>query len=132
MAQLLVDLMRHSDAPPSQFVRLGLPLEGDVGPEHLRAAADRERALRTAEPIPRRHELQAVELLSLPLSELLSDGAYGEIVARHAPDVVNTEMVGLPRGADLLSMAARAAIDAATLRALDTDLARVAAGRSAT
>jgi hypothetical protein len=41
-------------------------------------------------------------------------------------------MVGLPRGADLLSMAARAAIDAETLRALDADLALVAARRTAT
>ncbi|MDF2991484.1 MAG: sulfatase [Microbacterium sp.] len=132
MAQLLVELMRDSDAPASQFARLGLPLDGDVTPKHLRAAADRERALRTAEPIPRRHELRAPAVLSLPLSDLLSDAAYAEVLSRHAPDVVHTEMVGLPRGADLLSMAARAAIDAETLRALDADLALVAARRTAT
>lgn len=35
MAQLLVDLMRASDAPPEQYVRLGLPETGAVKPEHL-------------------------------------------------------------------------------------------------
>ena len=35
MAGLLVDLMRDSEAPPSQFERLGLPAEGPVGREHL-------------------------------------------------------------------------------------------------
>jgi hypothetical protein len=53
----------------------------------------------------------------------MADATYSAVVARHAPDVVGTEMVGLPRGADLLTMAARAAIDAETLRALDADLA---------
>ncbi|WP_194396626.1 sulfatase [Microbacterium atlanticum] len=129
MAQLLVELMHRSDAPAGQFTRLGLPAEGDVGPEHLRAGAHRERALRTGEPIPRRHELRAAELLSRPLGQLLADAQLGAVVARHAPDVVNTEMVGLPRGADLLSMAARAAIDAQTLRALEAELAGVIAGR---
>ncbi|MCP2635915.1 sulfatase [Microbacterium sp. HD4P20] len=130
MAQLLVDLMRRSDAPASQFTRLGLPVEGDVGVEHLRAGVDRERALRTAEPIPRRHELRASEVLSRPLAELLTDAHFVEIIARHAPDVVHTEMVGLSPGVDLLSMAARAAIDAETLRALDADLADVVARRA--
>ncbi len=35
MAQKLVDLMHENDAPPSQFERLGLPLEGKVAEEHL-------------------------------------------------------------------------------------------------
>ena len=39
MAQLLVDLMRASDAPDEQYVRLGLPAAGDVTEEHLVLAA---------------------------------------------------------------------------------------------
>lgn len=39
MAQLLVDLMRHSDAPPEQFERLGLPSTGAVREAHLLAKA---------------------------------------------------------------------------------------------
>jgi arylsulfatase A-like enzyme len=35
MAQKLVDLMRDNDAPPSQFERLGLPVEGAVTHDHL-------------------------------------------------------------------------------------------------
>ncbi|UYN98578.1 MAG: sulfatase [Devosia sp.] len=35
MAQKLVGLMRDNDAPPSQFERLGLPVEGEVTQDHL-------------------------------------------------------------------------------------------------
>ncbi|AEQ51281.1 sulfatase [Pelagibacterium halotolerans] len=35
MAGLLVAMMRENDAPESQYVRLGLPMTGAVGPEHL-------------------------------------------------------------------------------------------------
>jgi hypothetical protein len=35
MASMLVGLMRGSDAPPEQYERLGLPVEGEVGREHL-------------------------------------------------------------------------------------------------
>ncbi len=39
MAELLVGLMRSSDAPPEQYVRLGLPESGPIGAEHLLLAA---------------------------------------------------------------------------------------------
>ncbi len=35
MAQLMVDLMRQHDAPVDQYQRLGLPVAGPVGEEHL-------------------------------------------------------------------------------------------------
>ncbi|MFC9561700.1 sulfatase [Agromyces sp. NPDC056965] len=35
MARLMTRLMRESDAPAEQFERLGLPVEGEVGTEHL-------------------------------------------------------------------------------------------------
>ena len=123
LARLLVDLMRRNDAPESQFERLGLPARGGVGPEHLRARAHRERAARVAEPIPREHELAARDVLTRPVDELLTDARFADIVRRHAPDLFGTEMVGLPRRASLLTIAARAGIDAATLRALDAELA---------
>ncbi|BCH35274.1 sulfatase [Mesorhizobium sp. L-8-10] len=35
MASMLVALMRGNDAPPEQYERLGLPVDGEVGREHL-------------------------------------------------------------------------------------------------
>ena len=123
MARLLVALMRRGDAPESQFQRLGLPSTGDVGEEHLRARDHRDRAMRVAEPIPREHELLARDILKMPLGRVLADPRFGDIVARHAPDVAHTEPVALPPGAGLLLLAARARIDAETLRAMDRELA---------
>ncbi|KRE65482.1 MULTISPECIES: sulfatase [Micrococcaceae] len=41
MMRLLVNQLREADAPVSQYERLGLPITGDPGPEHLLAAAQR-------------------------------------------------------------------------------------------
>jgi len=46
MAQLLLDLMRESDAPVEQYQRLGLPLEGEVSHQHLLAHEQYEEALK--------------------------------------------------------------------------------------
>lgn len=35
MIGLMIDLMRHNDAPPEQYVRLGIPQDGNVTDEHL-------------------------------------------------------------------------------------------------
>jgi len=123
MAGLLVDLMRRGDAPPSQFERLGLPIDGAVGPEHLRAAADIARAARALVPLPPEHELVARDLLDLPLEDLLADPRFRPALERHAPDIASTEVIGLPRQASLLSIAARAGVPADTVRALDAELA---------
>jgi arylsulfatase A-like enzyme len=45
MIGILVDLMRENDAPPDQFERLGLPLDGEVREEHL-ALKERPEAAR--------------------------------------------------------------------------------------
>lgn len=127
MARLLTDLMRGNDAPASQFTRLGLPVDGPVDTSHLRARAHRDRALSVAEPLPRQHELAAEDLLTRPLGDLVGDPRFASIVARHAPDLAHTELIGLPPGSSLLSLAARAVIDAATLRAMDAELATAAA-----
>jgi arylsulfatase A-like enzyme len=42
MAGLLIDWMRWNDAPPEQFERLGLPVEGEVQREHLLCARQQE------------------------------------------------------------------------------------------
>ncbi|MBC7278086.1 sulfatase [Nocardioides sp.] len=123
MAQMLVEAMRENDAPLSQFERLGLPATGNVGTEHLLAGAHRERVLARSEALPRLSELAAPERMLEPLARLLSDVRACEIVRRHAPDLVDAELVGLPPTASLLTIAARAGISAAAFRALDADLA---------
>jgi hypothetical protein len=35
MIELMVDLMKHNDAPAEQYVRLGIPQDGNVTDEHL-------------------------------------------------------------------------------------------------
>ena len=59
MLELLVRLLRENDAPASVYERLGLPIEGPVSAEHLRAAADSGRAAAIAEQLPRLEELPA-------------------------------------------------------------------------
>jgi hypothetical protein len=35
MMRMLIEWMRWNDTPPEQFERLGLPIEGEIRPEHL-------------------------------------------------------------------------------------------------
>ncbi len=69
MAELLVQLMRESDAPDEQYVRLGLPQNGAVTSEHLllRAAPSD-----TGEPAGASHaEFEGTLIATLTVRELL-------------------------------------------------------------
>ncbi|WP_166844691.1 sulfatase [Isoptericola sp. BMS4] len=128
MAALLVELMRDTDAPASQYERLGLPATGPVTREHLRVRAHAGRAAAVAEPLPALDDLRAPALLRAPLHEVLADPATRAVVERHAPDLTRTETLTLPTGTSLLDLAAHATVPAATLRAIDDDLARTPVG----
>jgi hypothetical protein len=123
MVRLLVRLMRESDAPASQFERLGLPAEGEPGPEHLLVRAQAERAAATAEPLPPLDELPAADLLTAPLAQLLADARGREIVGRHAPALVQTELLTVSPVASLHGMAAMGGVPVAALRAIGEELA---------
>jgi arylsulfatase A-like enzyme len=123
MLRLLAALMHASDAPASQFDRLGIPHQGQPGPEHLLVRAQAERAAATAEPLPAAAELPASELLTLPLLQLLQDTRARAAVELHAPGLVHTELVAAAAQLSLLDLARTAFIPAATLCALATDLA---------
>ncbi|WP_156761198.1 sulfatase [Microbacterium karelineae] len=123
MVRLLVDALRAEDAPASQFERLGLPATGPVEGRHLLARAHRDRAQEIADPLPRVDELAAPDLLTMPLRALLLDPPLSEVVRRHAPELVGSELVGIAPDASLLSIAARAGISSRAFRALDRDLA---------
>jgi arylsulfatase A-like enzyme len=123
MLRLLARLMRANDAPRSQFERLGIPFDGEPGPEHLLARKQAERAAATAQPLPDLSELAALELLSMPVMALLQDIHARTVVERHIPSLAQTELVAAAALLSLLDLARTAHISAATLRAVAEDLA---------
>jgi arylsulfatase A-like enzyme len=123
MLRLLVRLMRESEAPAGQYRRLGLPVDGDPGPEHLLVRAQAVRAAATAEPLPPLDALPAADLLTAPLVQLLADPRAREAVGRHAPALVQTELISVSPAASLHGMARMAVISADVLGAIGADLA---------
>jgi arylsulfatase A-like enzyme len=123
MLRLLASRMHESDAPRSQFERLGIPADCEPTADHLLVAAHAERAAAVGEPLPRTEDLPAQELLSMPLLELLQVDGVRAVVERHAPGLVSTELVSVPAQATLLGLASIAVVTADQLRALAADLA---------
>jgi arylsulfatase A-like enzyme len=77
MAGLLVDLMRHNDAPADQFLRLGLPAEGPVTSEHLLVRRQWPQAQRALEPAARRGDLpEDAPLNRLTIHDVLANDHY--------------------------------------------------------
>ncbi|MGW5112176.1 sulfatase [Nocardia sp. NPDC004123] len=107
MAGLLVEAMRATDAPPSQFARLGLPADGPVGAEHLLAGEQRAQAELAATPLPNAADFPTSRLsVHTPLQALLDDPSACEVLRRHVPAVTNTEMLQFLGPLALLDLAA--------------------------
>lgn len=126
MAGLLLDLMRSTDAPASQFERLGLPVEGPVEEKHLLVRAQRELAQKAAEPLPSPEDYPAGRFsLRTPIRALLADPAATEVLRRRLPMLVGTEIVQAMGPVSLIDLAAIAAgmISNDVLRECATDLA---------
>ncbi|WP_258071134.1 sulfatase [Pseudoclavibacter sp. RFBG4] len=117
MAQLLVRLLRESDAPHSQFQRLGLPAVGSVGPEHLLARAQRERAGELAKPLPEPAFFEAHPFLEQPLVHLNQDPRMRALLEEHL-GIGRTELVAAPAAMSLLDLAKHAFITTDQLVAL--------------
>ena len=122
MLRLLNRLMRENDAPRSQFERLGIPHDGEPGPEHLLVREQAARAATTAEPLPPLDDLPT-DVLTTPVLELLQDPAARSVLERHVPGLTQTELLTLPPSATLVKLARVAIIPAAALRALTAELA---------
>jgi len=122
MLRLLAELMRDTDAPRSQFERLGIPGDHDPGPEHLLAREQADRATAVAEPLFDVDKLPARHLLDTPVHELLQHPAVRAVLERHVPSLIHTELVSLTAQATLMRLARSAAIPASTLRQLAEDL----------
>ncbi len=122
MIRLLVDLLVESDAPDSQFQRLGLPADGVVTSDHLHAREHRERAVLVAEPLPSAEELDQLSLLDVPLVQLTGDPRIGPIIERHIPGLGHTELVAVPGHMTLIDLARHAFVTTADLRAIAAEL----------
>ncbi|WP_018653255.1 sulfatase [Actinomadura flavalba] len=121
MLALLQRLLRESDAPASQYRRLGLPRDEPVTRAHLLVAAQRERAEALAEPLPAVEELPAARLLTGPLPHLART-ALRPVLERHVPFVLDSELVAAMPGLSLYDLARSGHLTARQLRDLATDL----------
>ncbi|MCX4984060.1 sulfatase [Streptomyces sp. NBC_00572] len=110
MASLLVGLMRESDAPPSQYERLGLPADDPVTEKHLLVRAQRAQAERAAEALPRPEEFPAGRVsLRTPMRTLMSDPVTSVVLRRHLPSLFDSELLQLLGPMPLIDVAAVAA-----------------------
>ncbi|MFD7618683.1 sulfatase [Streptomyces sp. NPDC059802] len=126
MATLMVELMRATDAPLSQYERLGLPVEGPVGEEHLLARVQAEQASKAAESLPRADDYPAGRLsLRTPVKALISDPVAVEILRRHMPGLVDSELLQVVGATPLIDLAALAGglLSSASLREVAEELA---------
>ncbi|WP_314612771.1 sulfatase [Streptomyces stackebrandtii] len=110
MASLLVGRLRESDAPPSQYERLGLPADGPVTEKHLLVRAQRAQAERAAEALPRPEEFPAGRVsLRTPMRTLMSDPVTSVVLRRHLPSLFDSELLQLLGPMPLIDVAAVAA-----------------------
>ncbi|MFF2525291.1 sulfatase [Streptomyces liangshanensis] len=125
MAELLTGLMRASDAPESQFARLGLPAEGPVTGEHLLARAQHDLALGSAQELPGEGEFARDSVnVTTPLGELLGDARTRGVVLRHLPLVANPEFARRVADRSPWQLAAvTPGVSVSVLRELDAELA---------
>ncbi|MFC0681514.1 sulfatase-like hydrolase/transferase [Lysobacter korlensis] len=86
MAGLLVEAMRQNSAPPSQFERLGLPVEGPVGKEHLLVERQWEQVQRGLGGVVPADEFEAVHPgVHTPIVELMAEEATREALVAVIP-----------------------------------------------
>ncbi|MDQ0801464.1 sulfatase [Arthrobacter sp. SLBN-112] len=126
MLRLLAKHMHISEAPTSQFERLGIPAHGEPSEEHLLVRKQAERARLALEPLPPLDSLPGGgQVLTFPVLELLQDPNAREVLERHLPEIVSTELVNLPAQLTLHQLAAVAAVPAAVLGPIAEDLTSV-------
>ncbi len=123
MLRLLATLLRGSDAPRSQYQRLGIPFDGEPGPEHLLVREQAGRAAATAEPLAPITDPDAATMLNMPVVGLLLDPGARTVVERHVPGLVHTELVALPAELSLLGLARVGVITAEALSAMAKEFA---------
>jgi hypothetical protein len=121
MLTLLAELMRASDAPESQYIRLGIPFEGTVTADHLLIIRQREQATATAEPMPSLDDLPAAELIATPLLQLAHTPARA-VLERHVPYLLHTELVAFMPQISLFDLARSGHVSTGLLTAIAAEL----------
>lgn len=128
MLGLLADLMHASDAPASQFARLGIPFDMPPTEEHLLVRRQAERAAAALEPLPPLAHFHAEgSTLDIPILELLQNPVHRSILGEHLPHLVSTELVNIPAQLTIYQLARVIPIPAATLTLLAEELAPIPA-----
>lgn len=128
MLGLLADLMHASDAPASQFARLGIPFDMPPTEEHLLVRRQAERAAVALEPLPPLAHFHAEgSALDIPILELLQNPVHRSILGEHLPHLVSTELVNIPAQLTIYQLARVIPIPAATLTLLAEELAPIPA-----
>jgi hypothetical protein len=103
LLKLMAELMHESDAPRSQFDRLGIPFEGPITENNLLVHDQMSRALEMAEPLPK--EFVDIPVLNKPLSELEEDFVVRPIIEKLVPSWTHTEFVTVSSQLTLLDAA---------------------------
>jgi arylsulfatase A-like enzyme len=91
MVRLMIEWMHWNDAPPDQFERLGLPIDGALLPEHLLCAPQHELV---RQELSKRKEAKEYTgpgalYLSLPLQEVMGISGAAVVLQRHFSDLVD-------------------------------------------
>ncbi|MBO2459941.1 sulfatase [Actinomadura violacea] len=124
MIGLLLDLMRATDAPASQYERLGLPLDGPADESHLQVRRQLPQAEAARRPVPEAADFRAGwPSVNSPLRRLLDDPATRPVLERHIG--VLPERLTRPLGDTPLVRLATVnpAFGSGLLQAIDDDLA---------
>ncbi|MBB6402821.1 sulfatase [Arthrobacter sp. AZCC_0090] len=126
MLQLLAELMHASDAPRSQFERLGIPFHSVPGKEHLQVRRQAARSTAALEPLPPLGEFpDDGAALNTPILELMQDPRYRDSLERHLPQLVSTELINIPAQLTLHQLAKVSPIPVTLLVQLAEELATV-------
>jgi arylsulfatase A-like enzyme len=128
MARLLVDQLRAADAPPEQYVRLGLPETGNVGEEHLLVRKQWPQVESSRQRPLRREDFPAGPAsVNIPIRELLADPQAMVVLRRHAPGLLDGPLTTIANDLTLLEIAAFAIglLPSDLLRTIAADLAAV-------
>ena len=124
MLRLLASLMHASDAPASQFARLGIPFVPAPGPGHLLVRQQAARAAGALEALLPLADFPAGGAgLDIPILELRQDPRCETILAKHLPQLVSTELINIRAQLTLHQMARVTPISEAVLRELAEEIA---------
>lgn len=124
MATLLVKLMHDSNAPQSQFERLGLPSQGPPHRDHLLIRAQIERSKAIVEPLPEISKLPGQYWLQQPIEALLHSKNLCELLLQVVPELALVEQVTILPGTTVVDLATSGTITSQQLKEIAALLAQ--------